>query len=102
MTELAAYHEAGHCLVAYLLRGKLKQVTIDSERDDGRERYGETQMRWKRGLCEKGFAQKIVRVSFAGLVAEMIYSGDPDPSRQHYHSETGEPLAINVISIAGY
>lgn len=77
MSELTAYHEAGHALVAYLLGGKIKQVTIEPDHDDGPERSGDTQVRWRRGLSDREFAQKTIRVSLAGPVAEMIYSGEP-------------------------
>lgn len=77
MSELNAYHEAGHALVAMLMGGKVKQVTIEPDDDDGPERTGDTQVRWRRGISEKDFAVKLVQVSLAGPVAEMIYSGDP-------------------------
>ena len=32
--ELTAYHEAGHALMALLLGGKVKQVTIEPDNDD--------------------------------------------------------------------
>ncbi|WP_010585729.1 M50 family metallopeptidase [Schlesneria paludicola] len=77
MPELIAYHEAGHALIAHLLGGKVKQVTIDPDNDDGPARQGDTQIRWRRPASEKEFAQNVVQVCLAGPVAEMIYSGDP-------------------------
>lgn len=78
MSELIAYHEAGHALMAVLLGGKVKQVTIEPDDDDGPDRQGDTQVIWRRArLSEKEFAQIAVQVSLAGPVAEMIYSGDP-------------------------
>ena len=78
MSELIAYHEAGHALMAVLLGGKVKQVTIEPDNDDGPDRQGDTQVVWRRaGLSDKEFAKIAVQVSLAGPVAEMIYSGDP-------------------------
>lgn len=78
MSELIAYHEAGHALVALLLGGEVRQVTIEPENDDGPQRQGDTQVLWRRaGLSDKDFATRAVQVCLAGPVAEMIYSGDP-------------------------
>src|SRR5271156_2767189 len=78
MSELIAYHEAGHALMALLLGGKVRLVTIEPDNDDGPERQGDTQVVWRRSAdSDKAFAQKAVQVSLAGPVAEMIYSGDP-------------------------
>lgn len=78
MSELIAYHEAGHALMAYLLGGRVRIVTIEPDRDDGPERQGNTQVVWRRsGISDKDFAKTSVQVSLAGPVAEMIYSGDP-------------------------
>ncbi|MCC7423520.1 MAG: M50 family metallopeptidase [Planctomycetaceae bacterium] len=78
MDELVAYHEAGHAFVAILLGGRVKHVTVDPDNDDGPDRYGDTQVLWRRSrIGEKEFAQKSVQVCLAGPVAEMIYSGDP-------------------------
>lgn len=78
MPEIVAYHEAGHVLMALLLGGKVKHVTIEPDDDDGPAREGDTQVLWRRsGMSEKDFAKKVVQVSLAGPVAEMIYSGDP-------------------------
>src|SRR5579863_4685196 len=48
MPELIAYHEAGHALMAVLLGGKVKQVTIEPDDDDGPARQGDTQVYWRR------------------------------------------------------
>ena len=78
MAELIAYHEAGHALVAHLLGGVVRQVTIEPDNDDGPAREGDTQVLWRRsGVSEKEFAVTAVKVCLAGPVAEMIYSGDP-------------------------
>jgi ATP-dependent Zn protease len=78
MSELTAYHEAGHALIALRLGGQVTQVTIAPDDDDGPLRSGDTQVLWRStGLSDKEFAQITVQVSLAGPVAEMIYSGDP-------------------------
>jgi hypothetical protein len=76
--ELIAYHEAGHALMALLLGGEVRLVTIEPDNDDGPNREGDTQVLWRRStIGEREFAKTAVRVSLAGPVAEMIYSGDP-------------------------
>jgi ATP-dependent Zn protease len=78
MPDLIAYHEAGHALMAFLLGGEVRLVTIEPDNDDGPDRQGDTQVLWRRsGISDKEFAKKAVQVSLAGPVAEMIYSGDP-------------------------
>jgi ATP-dependent Zn protease len=78
MSELIAYHEAGHALMALLLGAEVKLVTIEPDNDDGPERQGDTQVLWRRSrMSDKEFASKAVQVSLAGPVAEMIYSGEP-------------------------
>jgi len=78
MPELIAYHEAGHALMAFLLGGEVRLVTIEPDHDDGPDRSGDTQVLWRRaGFSDREFAQCAVQVCLAGPVAEMIYSGDP-------------------------
>ena len=78
MSELIAYHEAGHALMALLLGGEVRSVTIEPDNDDGPERQGDTQVLWRRSrMTDKQFAETAIQVSLAGPVAEMIYSGDP-------------------------
>jgi ATP-dependent Zn protease len=78
MSELTAYHESGHALVAFLLGARVNLITLEPEKDDGPQKHGYTQILWRRDrLSDKEFAQKAVQVCLAGPVAEMIYSGDP-------------------------
>jgi hypothetical protein len=78
MSDLVAYHEAGHALVALLVGGEVQLVTIEPDRDDGPERQGDTQVLWRRStMGDRQFAQAALHVSLGGPVAEMIYSGDP-------------------------
>lgn len=77
MSELVAYHEAGHALAAFLLGGEVRVVTIQPDRDDGPRRDGDTQVLWRRSRDgDKAFAAKTIEVSLAGPVAEMLYTGD--------------------------
>lgn len=78
MSDQIAYHEAGHALMAVLLGGKVRHVTIEPDDDYGPERQGDTQVLWLRsGISVRDFANKTIQVSLAGPVAEMIYTGDP-------------------------
>jgi len=78
VSDVIAYHEAGHALMAYLLGGQVRQVTIEPDHDDGPRRGGDTQILWRRPAPgDKAFAQISVQVHLAGPVAEMIYSGEP-------------------------
>ncbi|BBO31615.1 hypothetical protein [Lacipirellula parvula] len=78
MSELTAYHEAGHALMAHLLGGQVQLVTIEPDDDDGPRRSGDAQILWRRSrMSDREFAVKSVQVHLAGPVAEMIYSGEP-------------------------
>lgn len=78
MSELIAYHEAGHALAAHLLGGEVRIVTIEPDRDDGPRREGDTQVVWRRArMTDKEWAHTTVQVCLAGPVAEMLYTGEP-------------------------
>ncbi|MBL9084257.1 MAG: hypothetical protein JNK76_20825 [Planctomycetales bacterium] len=78
MSEIIAYHEAGHAWTALLHGGEVRCVTIDPNHDDGPRREGDTQVLWRRSkMSEKEFARVRVQVSLAGPAAEMIYTGEP-------------------------
>lgn len=78
MSELAAYHEAGHVVVAVELGGRVLSATLDPEAtDEGPVRDGDVTVEWPSGRSAKAD----VLVALAGPVAEMIYTdGEPDPS----------------------
>jgi ATP-dependent Zn protease len=76
--ELTAYHEAGHAFMATYLGAKVRSVTIEPDNDDGPQRFGDTQVVWRRSrLSDRQFCENAIRVSLAGPVVEMLYSGDP-------------------------
>ena len=78
MSEISAYHEAGHALMAVQLGARIRSITIDPAWDDGPARFGDAQIEWPAGACsERELCEKMVMVALAGAVAEMIYSGEP-------------------------
>jgi len=77
VSELAAYHEAGHAFVAIILGGRVRSVTIDPDWDDGPSRHADTQVEFALDdFTEKELNENSVRVALAGPVAEMIHSGE--------------------------
>jgi hypothetical protein len=76
--ELTAYHEAGHACVAFMLGARVQQLTIEPDRDDGPERFGDTQVLW---VVARYSAKELCRcklqTALGGPVAEMIYLGEP-------------------------
>jgi ATP-dependent Zn protease len=76
--EETAYHECGHAWVAAYLGGSVRSLTIEPDRDDGPQRFGDTQIVWRRDqMTAKEYHNKLVLVALAGPVAEMIYRGQP-------------------------
>lgn len=74
-SEITAWHEAGHAMMAILQGGRLERVTLEPPFDDGPARYGDTVTRWS-GLTSIELAVAEIHVSLAGPVVEMIYTGD--------------------------
>jgi hypothetical protein len=73
-----AYHEAGHVVLAIVLGARVSHATIEPDRDDGPERYGDIRVLWPTGKwTAQVFQKKLVLTALAGPVAEMIYTGEP-------------------------
>lgn len=78
MSEISAYHEAGHALMATILGARVLSVTIEPDWDDGPARHADISVEWPLDrFTEKQLREKMVLVALAGPVAEMIHSGDP-------------------------
>ena len=78
MSEISAYHEAGHAFMAVRLGARVRSITIDPAWDDGPMRFGDARIEWPAGeFSERELCEKMVLVALAGAVAEMIYSGQP-------------------------
>ena len=74
--ETAAYHEAGHAVVASILGGKVVSVSIESECES---LDGDAVVLWNRSSGNKRLAAvDDIRVALAGPVAEMVYAGEYD------------------------
>lgn len=77
MSEVSAYHEAGHAIMAIYVGAQIRSVTIDPDWDDGPERHADIQVAWPLDrFTEKELHQKSVLVALAGPVAEMIHRGE--------------------------
>ncbi|MDG2383137.1 MAG: hypothetical protein P8N76_15825 [Pirellulaceae bacterium] len=78
MSEIVAYHEAGHAFLATYVGAQVHSVTIAPDWDDGPERFGDTQIGWHRDrFSSSEIRQNSIRVALAGPVAEMLYRGEP-------------------------
>jgi ATP-dependent Zn protease len=76
--EETAYHECGHALMAVRMGAVVQMLTLEPERDEGPERFGEAQIYWRTWPKNaKEQAGKLVLIALAGPVAEMIYRGEP-------------------------
>ncbi|MEZ6125798.1 MAG: hypothetical protein R3C49_21865 [Planctomycetaceae bacterium] len=78
MSEVSAYHEAGHAFVAIYVGARVRSVTIEPDWDDGPERFADIQVEWPLDqFTDRELHEKSVLVALAGSVAEMIHSGEP-------------------------
>jgi hypothetical protein len=76
--EATAYHEAGHVFMASYLGARVRSVMIEPDRDDGPDRFGDTQVDWDHSrFTARELHEKSVLVALAGPVAEMIHRGEP-------------------------
>ena len=78
MSEISAYHEAGHAFMAIYVGARVRSVTIEPDWDDGPQRYADIQVEWPLDhFSDRELHEKSVQVALAGPVAEMIYRGEP-------------------------
>lgn len=78
MSEISAYHESGHALMATILGARVLSVTIEPDWDDGPARHADIRVEWPLDqFTDRQLREKMVLVALAGPVAEMIHSGDP-------------------------
>ena len=78
MTEVTAYHEAGHAFLAIYVGARVRSVTIDPDWDDGPTRHADIEVEWPLDrFTGRELHEKQVQVALAGPVAEMLYSGEP-------------------------
>lgn len=74
MSEVCAYHEAGHAVAAVLLGGTVARMSIDPDPDDGPRREGDIEVHWPGHMSRSDVCSASIRVSLAGPAAEMIYT----------------------------
>ncbi|MCA8985132.1 MAG: hypothetical protein R3C12_22670 [Planctomycetaceae bacterium] len=78
MSEISAYHEAGHAFMAIYVGARVRSVTIEPDWDDGPKRFADIQVEWPLDqFTDRELHEKSVLVALAGPVAEMIQSGEP-------------------------
>ena len=83
MSELTAYHEAGHAFMAVYVGARVRSVTIEPDDDDGPQRYGDTQVEWPGRLARsREGKERSVLVAMAGPVVEMLHQGEPTDLRR--------------------
>ncbi|MDG2012474.1 MAG: hypothetical protein P8J33_03155, partial [Pirellulaceae bacterium] len=78
LSDIAAYHESGHALMAIQMGAQVRSITIQPDWDDGPERYADAQIAWPiDDFSQRELHEKMVLVALAGPVAEMLYRGEP-------------------------
>ena len=70
--DARAWHEAGHALAAHLLGGVVREVTLESERD---ESEGHVAVEWSSAPAHES-AMRSAMVALAGPVAELVFRGE--------------------------
>ncbi len=93
--ENAAYHEAGHAVVASILGGNVVSVSIESESP---EVDGDAVVAWNRnGRTDHEMALNEIRVALAGPIAEMIYAGEYDYLRIREEHSVDWQIALGCL-----
>lgn len=78
MSEICAYHECGHAVMAIKLGGVVHSLSIDPDWDDGPLREGDVEVHWPSNSWGiKQIHKSSIQVSLAGPAAEMVYTREP-------------------------
>ncbi len=97
--ETAAYHEAGHAVVASILGGKVISVSIESESP---EVDGDAVVAWSRGSrTGQEMALDEIRVALAGPIAEMVFAGEYDYLRIREEHAVDWQIALGCLRRIG-
>ena len=97
--ETAAYHEAGHAVIASILGGKVVSVSIESESP---EVDGDAVVAWNRGgRNDHEVAVDDIRVALAGPIAEMVYAGEYDYLRIREEHAVDWQIALRSLRCLG-
>lgn len=76
----AAYHEAGHALMAHRLGGRVLEVSLEVDGDDeGQDEQGRTSVQWPRAPQDEQ-QRRSALVALAGPLAELHFRGELDQS----------------------
>jgi ATP-dependent Zn protease len=70
---IAAYHEAGHAVIAVVLGGQIIEATIERNALDAPERDGLVSVRWRELANKQAQLIRELQIVLAGPVAEAIY-----------------------------
>ena len=70
--DAEAWHEAGHALAAHMLGGRVREVTLESDRT-GFEAHAAVEWRC---LSDSMDARRMAMVALAGPVAEFVFRGE--------------------------
>ncbi|QDU65350.1 hypothetical protein [Engelhardtia mirabilis] len=70
--EAEAWHEAGHAVVAHLLGGRVRELTLEAEEE---HLEGRASIEW-RGLDASALAVVSGQVALGGPLAELLFRGD--------------------------
>ena len=78
MSEICAYHECGHAIMAIQQGGVVHSLSIDPDWDDGPQREGDIEVHWPaKNWNLKEIHRASIQVSLAGPAAEMVYTKEP-------------------------
>ena len=95
--ESVAYHEAGHAVMAVILGGQVKSVSVGGDFADS-ESEGSVAVLWDpktSDLSRSSINQ--IKVALAGPIAEMVYDGDYDYLRIRSEHESDWGIALSHL-----